>query len=90
MNETNTRPGSYIPCTANPGVKESYRWFFAGYNSLGDFSLQLAHSFSDPEYVFLFFLYSEATVKFWGRIRANWCVQKLPTAVGCGGLVFDG
>ncbi|KFX89628.1 hypothetical protein O988_08564 [Pseudogymnoascus sp. VKM F-3808] len=43
-----TRPTSYIPCTANAGVKESYRWYFAGYTALGDFSLQLAHSFSDP------------------------------------------
>ncbi|KAL5354589.1 hypothetical protein ACLOAV_000678 [Pseudogymnoascus australis] len=43
-----TRPGSYIPCKANIGVKESYQWFFDSYTELGDFTLELAHSFSDP------------------------------------------
>ncbi|OBT77922.1 hypothetical protein VF21_04319 [Pseudogymnoascus sp. 05NY08] len=45
---TTTLPSSYIPCKANPGVKESYRWFVDSYTSLGEFSLQLAHAYSDP------------------------------------------
>ncbi|OBT41265.1 hypothetical protein VE00_08953 [Pseudogymnoascus sp. WSF 3629] len=47
-NTSTTRPGTYIPCAANRGVKESYRWFFDSYTSLGEFSLQLAHAYSDP------------------------------------------
>ncbi|KFZ10313.1 hypothetical protein V502_08206 [Pseudogymnoascus sp. VKM F-4520 (FW-2644)] len=44
-----TLPSSYIPCAANPGVKESYRWFFDSYTGLGEFGLQLAHAYSDPD-----------------------------------------
>ncbi|OBT51105.1 hypothetical protein VE04_09202, partial [Pseudogymnoascus sp. 24MN13] len=47
-NTSTTRPGSYMACKANAGVKESYRWFFDSYTSLGEFSLQLAHAYSDP------------------------------------------
>ncbi|OBT62335.1 hypothetical protein VE03_08472, partial [Pseudogymnoascus sp. 23342-1-I1] len=43
-----TLPTTYIPCTPNAGVKEAYRWYFDSYTALGEFSLQLAHSFSDP------------------------------------------
>jgi len=46
-NTTSDYPTSYTACDAT-GNQEDYLWYFASYSSLGNFTLQLAHSFLDP------------------------------------------